>query len=242
MARRAGPWIATYSFRIGEVSGGDIHARYVMRLSMALGDLRIAAQYATRDRRAQPRTPLLHPSYRIAFARACDAARPAQSTGGPQGRMNSSGAATRNETDALGGIRAVHRRAIRAARSGNARWIQTSQSNDGTAPQLRALRRCTTTSKSCGTGSSIYGSRPAGDDALRSGGSCCRREGFELHRIRGCARCAPDTPILSESYSRIRLTRASLAICTARLSTSSATRSCVERSESVAELDAAAPL
>lgn len=51
MARKPDPWIATYSFRIGDVfPAGDIHARYVMRLSMALGDLRIAAQYATRDR------------------------------------------------------------------------------------------------------------------------------------------------------------------------------------------------
>ena len=51
MAREPDAWRATFSFRIGAVfSADDRHARYVMRLSITLGDLRIAAHYATRKR------------------------------------------------------------------------------------------------------------------------------------------------------------------------------------------------
>lgn len=49
----ANPLQARYSFAHGEVhNAGDPTARYVMRLSMALGDLRIAGHYATRERQA----------------------------------------------------------------------------------------------------------------------------------------------------------------------------------------------
>jgi hypothetical protein len=51
MARRPDPWLASFQFRIGRVfPADDWLARYVVRLSMALGDLRIAGHYATRDR------------------------------------------------------------------------------------------------------------------------------------------------------------------------------------------------
>jgi hypothetical protein len=50
-SRDAAALRATYSFRIGDAfPADDRDARYVMRLSMALGDLRIAAHYATRNR------------------------------------------------------------------------------------------------------------------------------------------------------------------------------------------------
>lgn len=51
MPRRRNEWLRTYYFKIGDVFPADDRmARYVMRLSLALGDLRIAADYAVRDR------------------------------------------------------------------------------------------------------------------------------------------------------------------------------------------------
>jgi hypothetical protein len=51
VAREGDAWKRSYLFRIGEVFPADDRlARYVMRLSMALGDLRTAAHYATRNR------------------------------------------------------------------------------------------------------------------------------------------------------------------------------------------------
>lgn len=51
MERKRDTWKATYSFRIGAAfPAGDWLARYVMRLSIALGDMRIAGHYATRSR------------------------------------------------------------------------------------------------------------------------------------------------------------------------------------------------
>lgn len=47
------PLLARYSFRHGTVHAADDRmARYVVRLSMALGDVRIAGHYATRKRQA----------------------------------------------------------------------------------------------------------------------------------------------------------------------------------------------
>jgi hypothetical protein len=46
-----GPLLARHSFKLGDVFPADDRmAAYVMRLSMALGDLRIVAEYATRKR------------------------------------------------------------------------------------------------------------------------------------------------------------------------------------------------
>jgi hypothetical protein len=51
MARERDTWNASYSFRIGTAfPADDWLARYIMRLSIALGDMRIAAHYATRNR------------------------------------------------------------------------------------------------------------------------------------------------------------------------------------------------
>ena len=51
MERERDTWKVTYSFRIGVAfPADDWLARYVMRLSMALGDMRIAGHYATRNR------------------------------------------------------------------------------------------------------------------------------------------------------------------------------------------------
>jgi hypothetical protein len=51
MGPRPNPWLRSYLLRIGDVfPSEDRFARCVMRLSIALGDLRIAAHYATRKR------------------------------------------------------------------------------------------------------------------------------------------------------------------------------------------------
>lgn len=51
MARRRNEWRRTYYFKVGDVfPANDRIARYVMRLSLALGDLRIAGDYAVRPR------------------------------------------------------------------------------------------------------------------------------------------------------------------------------------------------
>jgi hypothetical protein len=54
MARRSGRLRGRYSFKLGDVfPPEDKVAAYVMRLSMALGDLRIVADYATRARQSE---------------------------------------------------------------------------------------------------------------------------------------------------------------------------------------------
>jgi hypothetical protein len=51
MARPRDEWRRTYYFKVGDVFPADDRmARYVMRLSLALGDMRIAADYAVRNR------------------------------------------------------------------------------------------------------------------------------------------------------------------------------------------------
>jgi hypothetical protein len=55
MARKPDSWKGSALFRMGEAfPAEDRLARYVMRLSMALNDLRIAARYATRARQREP--------------------------------------------------------------------------------------------------------------------------------------------------------------------------------------------
>lgn len=54
MPRPRGALLARHSFELGEVfPASDRMARYVMRLSMALGDLRIVADYVTRERQPE---------------------------------------------------------------------------------------------------------------------------------------------------------------------------------------------
>src|SRR5688500_14229135 len=51
MARTSHAWLRSDLFRIGDaLPAADRSARYVMRLSIALGDLRIAGRSATRKR------------------------------------------------------------------------------------------------------------------------------------------------------------------------------------------------
>lgn len=53
MARRRGRLLGRHSFKLGAAFPPDQLAAYVMRLSMALGDLRIVADYAVRERQPE---------------------------------------------------------------------------------------------------------------------------------------------------------------------------------------------
>src|SRR4051812_42595369 len=86
MTRTPNPWRRSYLFRIGDAFPADDRlARYVMRLSIALADLRMRAlRYA--GAAALRRTAVFREAHVVALARASDAPGSAEHAGAPDGR------------------------------------------------------------------------------------------------------------------------------------------------------------